>query len=191
LFRKKYHVLPPLLASHSQYNSAEKFIEWLKEMDLKTGAAEYFFHIGDKKLVDSNLLFKNKNIYWNEYAPWDENKPIDKIDFTEIPNIWSVSEYAITLAIYMGFEKIYLIGIDHDWFNGPMVYFYDKKNEHKLQPDEKNIDFVDSEYQMRRHAYIFRKYKNLYNMKKNIYNANANPKTYVDVFPKVDYDSLF
>jgi hypothetical protein len=28
-------------------------------------------------------------------------------------------------------------------------------------------------------------------IKMNIYNANANPNTYVDVFPKVDFDSLF
>jgi len=44
---------------------------------------------------------------------------------------------------------------------------------------------------MRRHAYIFKKYKFLSSMKKNVYNANANPRHYLDVFPKVDYDSLF
>jgi len=28
-------------------------------------------------------------------------------------------------------------------------------------------------------------------MKQNIYNANADPNHYMDVFPKVDYNSLF
>lgn len=72
-----------------------------------------------------------------------------------------------------------------------MVYFYDKEKEHKLQPDEKTLEFADAEFQMRRHAYMFKKYKMLYKYKKNIFNANYNKNSYVDVFPKVDYDSLF
>jgi len=72
-----------------------------------------------------------------------------------------------------------------------LVYFYDHTKEHALRPDQSDLSFADSEFQMRRHAYIFKKYKYLYSMKKNIYNANANPRHYLDVFPKVDYDSLF
>lgn len=113
------------------------------------------------------------------------------VDLSRVPPIWSVSELAITIAVYMGFEKIYLLGIDHDWFNGLFVYFYDHKTQHALKPDEKQLDVVDAEFQMRRHAEIFRKYKYLYGIKQNIYNANANPNHYLDVFPKVDFDSLF
>jgi len=93
--------------------------------------------------------------------------------------------------MYLGFENIYLVGIDHDWFNGPLVYFYDHASEHAMKPDAESVSFADSEFQMRRHADIFRKYKYLYSIKRNIFNANANPKHYLDVFPKVDYDALF
>ena len=60
-----------------------------------------------------------------------------------------------------------------------------------MKPTEQQLEFADSEFQMRRHADIFKKYKYLYSLKRNIYNANANPKHYLDVFPMVDFDSLF
>lgn len=190
--RPRYHVLPAILLGHDKYYPKEKFVTWLKEMESRTLDAEMFFHIGDREMIESNGLFRGRTLHWVEYAPWDGsmNTPID---LSKVPTIWSVSELAITTAIYLGFEEIYLIGIDHDWFNGPLVYFYDANKDHKMQPTEKLLQQhgVDAEFQMRRHADIFRKYKYLYGLKRNIFNANANPNHYLDVFPKVDYDSLF
>ena len=105
-----------------------------------------------------------------------------------------MSELAITVALYQGFSKIYLIGIDHDWFNGPLIYFFDHEKDHSLKPNQDklvNKFGVDAEFQMRRHADIFKKYKYLYSKNKNIFNANADPDHYLDVFPKVDFASLF
>lgn len=190
IFKPQYHVLPNILRGHGELYPQEKFVEWLRQMEEMTLNAEMFFHIGDKVLIDSNGLFTNRIIHWNEYYPWNGqcNFPLS---LSNVPGIWSVSEFAITVALYLGFDKIYLLGFDHDWFNGPLVYFYDRNNQHALKPNEDAIPHVDAEFQMRRHADIFKKYKCLYQMKKNIYNANANPESYVDVFPKVDFDSLF
>ena len=160
-------------------------------MEVATGDAEMFMHIGDREMVERNGLFTSRNIYWVGYTvAWDE-KFDAPINLMSVPPIWSVSELALTVAVYLGFDKIYLVGIDHDWFNGVLVYFYDHTKEHALRPDQSDLSFADSEFQMRRHAYIFKKYKYLYSIKKNIYNANANRRHYLDVFPKVDFDSLF
>jgi hypothetical protein len=189
--KPRYHVLPPLLRSHGRLHSEEKFSGWLRAMDVATGDAEMFMHIGDRGIVERNGLFKNRIIHWVEYSvAWDENFDAP-INLMCVPPIWSVSELALTVAVYLGFDKIYLVGIDHDWFNGVLVYFYDHTKEHALRPNESDLGFADSEFQMRRHAVIFKKYKYLYWMKKNIYNANANPRHYLDVFPKVNFDSLF
>lgn len=189
--KPRYHVLPPLLKSHGQLHSEEQFVGWLREMESATGNAEMFMHIGDHGMVERNGLFNNRVIHWVEYSDaWDE-KFDAPINLSCVPPIWSVSELALTAAVYLGFDKIYLIGIDHDWFNGVLVYFYDHTREHSLRPDQSDLSFADSEFQMRRHAYIFRKYKYLYSIRKNIYNANANRRHYLDVFPKVDYDALF
>lgn len=191
VFRPRYHVLPYLLQGHGQLHTPEKFAVWLKEMEEKTFDAEMFMHIGDRGLVTENGLFRGRKMHWVEYARTMETKPGEPVDLSRLPLIWSVSETAISVALYLGFDKIYLIGIDHDWFNGLYVYFYDKNTEHKMQADAKNLEHVDSEFQMRRHAEIFKKYKYLYSLKRNIYNANANPNHYLDVFPKVDFDTLF
>jgi hypothetical protein len=194
LFKPQYHVLPHLLLGHSNAHSVEALVKWLKDMDEKIYDAEMFLHYGDKKMIDENNILTKRKIHWLEYCGWDEdfNAPIDP---SRIPKLWSVSEIAITMAIYMGFDKIYLLGFDHDWYNGPHVYFFDEKNEHKLHSEEKTLGYnpayFHAEYQMQRHAQIFKKYRYLYNMKKNIYNANANQNTYVDTFPKVDFNSLF
>lgn len=189
--KPRYHVLPPLLKSHGRFQSEENFLGWLRAMEIATDDAEMFMHIGDREMVERNGLFKNRVIHWVEYSvAWDENFDAP-INLMCVPPIWSVSELALTVAVYLGFDKIYLVGIDHDWFNGVLVYFYDHTKEHALRPDQSDLSFADSEFQMRRHADIFKKYKYLYSMKKNIYNANANPRHYLDVFPKVDFDSLF
>ncbi|MGR9073101.1 MAG: hypothetical protein ACU833_08565 [Gammaproteobacteria bacterium] len=179
------------MSSHRTIHSESDWFLWLKEMEEKTHDAALFLHIGDKKLIEDNNLFRGRTIHWVDYYKWDEARLITNIDLARLPSIKSVSETAISVALYLGFEKIYLLGFDHDWFNGPLVYFYDEKTEHAMKPNAEKLAFADSEFQMRRHAWIFRKYKMLYALKKNIFNANANPKHYLDVFPKVDFDSLF
>lgn len=189
--KPRYHVLPPLLKSHGHLHSEEKFVGWLQAMEIATGDAEMFMHIGDREMIDRNGLFEKRIIHWVDYSDaWSENFD-EPINLMFVPPIWSVSELAITVSVYFGFDKIYLVGIDHDWFNGVHIYFYDHTREHAMRPDQTDLSFADSEFQMRRHAYIFRKYKYLYSMRKNIYNANVDPDHYLDVFPKVSYDTLF
>jgi hypothetical protein len=188
--KPKYHVLPYILAGHGSIYEESRFVSWLAEMDEKTLQAEMLFDIGDRQLIEKNGLFRNRKIHWVNYVKKD-SRPVDPIDLAQVPNIWSVSEIAITTAIYLGFDKIYLLGFDHDWFNGPLVYFFDHHKEHKLKPNAESLSFADAEFQMRRHAEMFKKYKELFLIKRNIFNANSNPNHYLDVFPKVDFNSLF
>lgn len=191
IIKPKYHVLPNIIRGHGTLYPQEDFVMWLLEMEQKTLDAEMFFHIGDRDMIESNGLFKGRVIHWNEYGSnWNGDLSYP-IDLSNVPSIGSVSEYAITVALYLGFDKIYLIGIDHDWFNGPMVYFYNHKTEHAMKPTADKLKFADAEFQMRRHADIFLKYKYMYGIKKNIFNANSDPNHYMDVFPKVNFDSLF
>ena len=190
LIKPRYHLVPSLIESHGELHNEEGWVKWLKLMESATGDAEMFFHIGDRKMIEGNGLFKNRTIHWVEYTWWDGDFSTP-IDLMRVPHIMSVSELAITAALHLGFDKTYLIGIDHDWFNDLFVYFYDHTKEHILRPDQSDLSFVDSEFQMRRHAEIFRKYKYLYSVKKNIINANSSLNHYLDVFPKVDYNSLF
>jgi len=192
LIRPRYHVLPTLLYGHRGLYAADRFVGWLREMQAATGNAEMFFHIGDRHLIRQAGLFQDRFIHWVDYVEWDWVTPLP-LDLARIPHVGSVSELAITVALYLGFDEIYLLGFDHDWFRGALVYFYDHKSQHAMKPDEGKLAAagVDAEFQMRRHADIFRKYKYLYQFRKNIYNANADSAHYLDVFPKVEFERLF
>lgn len=188
-FRPRYHVVPHILHGHG-FHAEDQLAKWLREMEQRTFAAEMFFHIGDKELIERHGLFRGRTIHWNEYVPWDR-EAIARTDLARVPAIWSVSEFALTVAVHLGFSEIYLLGFDHDWFNGLFRYFYDEKKDHVLCPEAARVPHVDAEFQMRRHADIFLKYKQLRQLHGGIFNANANPRHYLDVFPKVEYDSLF
>jgi len=190
--KPKYHIFPPVFESHGRWYSVDKFVAWLKAADENTFDAEIFLCIGDKEMCDSHGLFKERTVHWVDYLPWSWRMSTP-VDLSTIPPIWTVSETALTIALYLGFDKIYLLGFDHDWFNGPLVYFYDESKDHVMQPSRQALieGGVDAEFQMRRHADVFRKYKYLYSKKQNIFNANANPFHYLDVFPKVEFNSLF
>lgn len=190
LFRPQYHVLVPVFSNNVWEAGKSQSLVWLPEMHEKIYDATLIAHIGDKEEIEKNGFFKGRNILWNDYLQWNEDEELHDIDMAAIPQIWTGSEVALCVAIFLGFENIYLIGIDHDWFNGVVVHFFDEK-DNVLKDTTGFYSYVDSEYQMRRHAYIFRKYKALRALHKKIYNANANPGTYVDVFPKVEFDSLF
>lgn len=195
IMNPKYYINPPIFTSHSNYYSEEKFIAYLRDMDATLADSTImFFDIGDRPKIEFYKLFTRKKIIWKNYVRWNQNH-IRKINLSTMPSIWSVSESAIQVALYLGFDKIYLLGFDHDWFNGLFNYAYDikKARKHFTQTAEEvsKKHGIDAEFQMTRHAQIFNKYKKLYNMKKNIYNANADQNSYVDTFPKVRYEDLF
>ena len=194
ILQPNYYVLAPVFEYHLQYNKADQYISWLKAMDnTLSDDVVMILHIGDKKYVEEYNIFSNKKIYWDNYIPWHGDE-IKEIDLAAIPDIYSVSETAIHVALYLGFKEIYMLGFDHNWFEGLHVYFDDKEyNKYFENTGKKSAEKFgfDSEFQMLRHAKIFNKYKKLYALKKNIYNANADQNNYVDTFPKVKYESLF
>lgn len=188
-----YYVLPPVFKGHGNLYDEDNFIQWFKNMDkaLKDTTV-MVLDIGDKKYIDKYGIFKNKEIIWKSYYPWNENINITDIKLINMPGIWSVSESAIQTALYLGFEKIYILGFDHTWFDDIWEHF---SNDYMKDFDNDNLnkckEWVDSEHEMTRHAKIFNKYKKLYKLKKNIFNANVNQNSYVDTFPKIKYEELF
>jgi len=192
--KPNYYVLSPVFTYHAKYVKKENFIKWLRAMDesLENNVI-MFIHIGDKKYIDEYDIFSKKTIYWNKYSVW-MGGDIKNISLDAIPDINSVSETALAIALYLDFKKIYMLGFDHSWYEGVYHYFDNKKVFKyfgKTQHDIKKEHGFDSESHMIAHAEIFKKYKKLYQIKKNIFNVNSNENTYVDTFPKIKYEELF
>ena len=195
IFNPKYYVSTPIFRYHGDLYDEETFIADLREMDAALNDETImFFDIYDKPYIERNGVFKNKEIHWLQYIPWDEES-FTEIDLKNLPNIRVASEVMFYVALYLGFKEIYLLGIDHTWFDsrGTNVYFDQSRNDKFFKPgkevsEEKGFD---SEFQMWAHTLIFKKYKAFQSMRRNIYNANTNDNTYVDMFPKVKYEDLF
>ena len=194
IIQPNYYVLAPVFAYHLKYNKEETYINWLKSMDnTLSNEVTMIIHIGDKQYIEKHKIFVNKEIYWDAYAPWD-GEHIRELNLSKIPDINSVSESALYIALYLGCKKNYVLGFDHNWFEGLHLYFdTEKYNKHFEITGKASVEKFgfDSEFQMLRHAKMFNKYKKLYAKKQNIYNANAFENSYVDTFPKVKFEDLF
>lgn len=98
-----------------------------------------------------------------------------------VRDAYSVTYTILQIAIYMGFQEIYLLGIDHyDKSSGnESVHFYkNKKNEYQTPTYLEGIE----------HGYSLAK-KEAEKREIHIYNATRGGK--LEVFDRVDFDTLF
>lgn len=183
----------------------------------KTEWRPTFYCTQDEKIVRNSLMeIKNNiktpyifapiNLYWyygldlntNYYfcpkqTQSDDEVPVFSEDIShEIGVGNTVAFTAMQLAAYMGFSEIYLLGIDHSFHisqdkKGNIVvdpntkdYFCDEYNQDKEKLFIPKLDVSILSYQ------AAQKYAEFHENK--IYNATRGGK--LEVFPRVDYDSL-
>jgi hypothetical protein len=107
----------------------------------------------------------------------------------------SVSAFALSQAIYMGCSPIYLLGFDHDYLanRGVDRHFYTGGTiaGHKLAdvPLAERIPYDD---EMRANLGLWSNYRALKAIadKKGVQIFNCTRGGYLDVFPRLDYESL-
>ena len=118
------------------------------------------------------------------------------IDLTQLlPQVQSTSQLALELAIYMGCNPIYLLGMDHDWLahRGIDRHFYSGKTveNHPIAHGDLSKDAYKYELESCLKLWqIYEKMK-LIADKKGIKIYNATDGGFLDVFPRVDYKSIF
>jgi len=107
----------------------------------------------------------------------------------------SVSAFALSQAIYMGCSPIYLLGFDHDYLanRGVDRHFYKGGTivGHKLT-DVPLADRVPYDDEMRASLGLWSNYRALKAIadKKGMQIFNCTRGGYLDVFPRLDYESL-
>jgi hypothetical protein len=119
--KKKIHTSVQLALK----NEDEK-IEWMRKMDLHTRTTnDFFFALEEKKLIEKNHLFPDKNIFYIASAEKKRSFDITKITKSYITNIIQVFE----IAMYMGFKDIYLhsVNVNAICGSGKYEYFFDRK----------------------------------------------------------------
>ena len=142
----------------------------------------------------NEILKEAKNLYFFETSPWVQYdyypyKPFFSDDLPLVYEAGSISYIMLQIAVNMGFKEIYFLGMDN---NFPIIVKHDgsviidEKIKHhfyeqKLRLATYNKDMFEAEYA---YARDYCKKKGV-----SIYNATRGGK--LEVFERVDFDSLF
>lgn len=189
IIRPKYHCITRV--SYSTYLTVKDVIAWFKEMNQGIGDAELFLDVAEEPLVRKNRLFNGRKINYTCMANRFSAKFTKVIDISGIiPAPQSAPIMCLMIAIYMGFEEIYLIGTEHDVaVTGEYKYFYTSKLGQKENPcvnSDGKIKDLESERQGIKK--LMEQYRILKRIAENkgitIYNATLGGV--LEVYPRVD-----
>lgn len=193
----KYYMTAPTHPPQSE----DEWKRWFEDMEshmpkstnMLFGLNSYDGNI--KYIFEKYGIFKEHNINWY-FAGVDYKQETFNNNAMDITNpIYSgeaVSIYSLILAIYMGFDEIYLLGMDHDYFlyeDESQMRMYEKAVH---QQNEFERTFGDTFYikEFLRQYNIFLKYKAFADHSTSkIFNASNGG--ILKVFPKVKFESLF
>jgi len=96
-------------------------------MDLNLGSAELFLSDTEKALVENNGLFHDRKIHYLSLSPtldWSGHEQLFDLS-KACMRPQSVPIMCLIIAMYMGFKRIILLGVEHDFFlTGEYKYCY-------------------------------------------------------------------
>lgn len=168
-----------------------EYIKILKEAQGKLSAEGYMVPIENKSLIENNSVFpQEKTYYFRVRGGYGSNWDLTD---TLCSDIQTTTHFAIILAIYLGCSPIYLIGMDHDWLAHRSVekHFYPSDNVEKGSPSD--LSTTDYKTMMEIILRVWKIYDeiNKFAEEKHTPIYNATEGGFLDVFPRVEYDTLF
>jgi hypothetical protein len=195
-----YHVFAP---NHSPFdfetiekefnifknNSSEKTILFL-------GYSNYQF--SQHKFLNAFPGYFSNSYYFINYS---SSYPINEINYNN-PKIWDISRNpfsirsvlysAIQIAAYMGFNEVYLLGVDHHYLDeisqtqGDIHFYpYDQSPIENIGYSYKEEVFLGYYYRWV-HYRLMKKYLEM----KGIRVFNATEGSFLDVFPSISYKNM-
>ena len=107
-----FHCVVPYYQSEKEYST---WIEYIGDMKEKMPSTSFIWGLNTKALIDNHHpeLIKQSYYIRTKYNPLTLKKAKVNISKT-IMNIPSVLTQCLTVAIYLGFKEIYLLGFDLD-----------------------------------------------------------------------------
>lgn len=195
-----YHVFAP---NHSPFDFelTKKYLEGLEKV--VSWDQEVFFCHKQYKYSYYNFVRENPNLKpkKSRFIDYTESEEISENNYCK-DSAWDISERPFTLrsalypciqlAVYMGFDEIYLLGVDHDYLvnlseDGSSAHFYDYRNGVKDSPFYTSKEKLFYGFYKRwKHYRLMR--ESLEQKGVRIYNASEG--SYLDVFPRVKLSTI-
>ena len=194
VIQPKYHFVPQITYSALPL---EATIDWFNEMHQSIGDANLFLSWQEWKLVKKYKLFNTRKVNYlcMSKREFSRNGQFPELDGV-LPSVQSVPVMALMTALYMGFDKIYLIGADHDWFvKNEYKYFFDGQvkgaKDYGVSPKGRVLTTLwDALPSLKSLWGQYRSIKCIAEKQGvNIYNATQGGM--LDEFERVDFDFLF
>ena len=190
----RYHCVPSITYANLTRDAAA---EWLAEMDAKTGEAELFLSLSDLPLVVERNLFKNRSVHYldmsESFDAWPQKGVIDISK--PVPGVESVPLMCLMIAMFMGFRRIYLLGVEHDHFkSGQYRYAFEPTVTSGV---DTTVDAA-GKVTLSRHddfqslARLWRQYRRIREIAtaNGVYIANATAGGELDEFPRVKLEDV-
>ncbi|MEX2230706.1 MAG: hypothetical protein WD824_00990 [Cyclobacteriaceae bacterium] len=175
------------------FNGTESTINFFKQLQESIKESIFFIplfrgFVANKK----NDLLPPGNTYYIATA----GPPNSKIAMNGVVQSFAgVGAFALAQAIYMGCSPIYLLGFDHDYLanRGVDRHFYSGGTiSGEASVSVPLADRIPYDEEMRMNLWLWRNYRSLDKIarKKGLEIFNATHRGYLDVFKRVDFESI-
>lgn len=187
----------PTYHSHVDPNAFDGSVDmtnWFSEVCEKMPNTKFFLPLNARNNIVVNNLFPRDRTYYCDF--WGRLADgVKSLDITRpIPSGQSVSIFGICLAIYMGCNPIYLLGMDHNWLATRNIetHFYEGAmiRETRVIAGQTIVPY---DLNMKSILILWEGYKNIkaFAESRGIKIYNATNGGFLDVFERVKYESLF
>ena len=172
-------------------------LEYVREIKKYTEDSRYFFSVHDKEMIEKSAAFDIDEVYYYDFGI--SSLLYEEFDFCQkIMPIQSVTILCLQLALYMGFQEIYLLGTEHDYLaKGKYLHFYNKNDsivdqKIKRTDSQGNLNHTFAIELEAIHT-LWEQYKRVNRLaeKQGVKIYNATPAGVLDIFERVDFDRLF
>jgi hypothetical protein len=172
-------------------------VAWMRELEAALPNMNLFVLPVARTTFAKHGLFKNHNVFHVDHVRMARTVKEVRIDLTRPLNVGysTGSGFSIPLALYLGFHEIYLIGFDANWLadvNHGSIHFYDTNkyfphfdstagegHSMELQLASCHLEFVSHRLLRDKAASMGAKI------------LNATNGGWLDMYPRVRYESLF
>lgn len=203
---KKYSTIHPTFHCTPQCTYTELFtkeaaINLFRTMDEHTFSdTKFIFSDTERKLIEENQLFRGKELYYVSLSRKMRKEDKEIYDISKrIPGVTTVPVMAIIVAMYMGFNKIYLLGTECD---SCITKQYVHAMQEELSSTFGHYDYsVDQDNNILANNYeaweettqVLFQFRVLHQIaiENGIEIINATIGGIVDEFPRIDFNDLF
>ncbi len=162
---------------------------WLGDLDRVGKRTTFLFPVDAEPLIRRAGLFKGRSIHYLLLCDQGCETGRIRTDLTRpLSSVLCVTLACLLAAVWMRFREVYLLGCDHDWLATPgkLAHFYEQDPSAFPEVRFTYEQLMESQLQ------LWRSYRHVrdHALARGTRIFNATQGGFLDVFPRIPYESL-